>query len=146
MSAADVAISRNLTVERSLRGKRIDVWGLVFEGALLIALLACLAIIVTLVWEVVRDGSGVYSERGFFIGNWPGEIGNTASDISTFLSQPIGVAGWLFTLAVVLFLPLGLYAAFRKSWKLGLVIVGIFVAILIFAGLVSTSDFLTSNL
>jgi phosphate transport system permease protein len=146
MSAADVAISRNLTVERSLRGKRIDVWGLVFEGALLIALLACLAIIVTLVWEVVSDGSGVYSERGFVIGNWPEEIGNTASDIFNFLFQPIGVAGWLFTLAVVLFLPLGLYAAFRKSWKLGLVIVGILVAILIFAGLVSTSDFLTSNL
>jgi phosphate transport system permease protein len=42
--------------------------------------------------------------------------------------------------------PLGLYAAFRKSWKLGLAIVSILVAILIFAGLVSTSDFLTSNL
>ena len=146
MSAADVAISRNLTVERSLRGKRIDVWGLVFEGALLIALLACLAIIVTLVWEVVSDGSGVYSERGFVISNWPAEIGNTAGDIFNFLFQPIGVAGWLFTIVVVLFLPLGLYAAFRKSWKLGLILVGILVGILIFAGLVSTSDFLTSNL
>src|SRR5262245_17398496 len=146
MSAADVAISRNLTVERSLRGKRIDVWGLVFEGALLIALLACLAIIVTLVWEVVSDGSGVYSDRGFVIGNWPAEIGNTAADIFNFLFQPIGVAGWLFTIVVVLFLPMGLYAAFRKSWKLGLIIVGILVGVLLFAGLVSTSDFLTSNL
>jgi phosphate transport system permease protein len=146
MSAADVTVSRNLTVDRALRGKRIDVWGLVFEGMLLIALLACLAIIVTLVWEVVSDGSGVYAERGFVLSEWPGEIGNTATEVARFLVEPIGIAGWVFSIAVILGLPLALFAAFRKSWKLGLVLVGMLAALLVFAGLVSTADFLTSNL
>ncbi len=146
MSTADVAVSRNLTVERALRGKKIDVWGLVFQTMLLISLLACLAIIVLLLWEVLNDGVGVYSDRGFVISEWPDQTAATVSEVFDFLVAPIGVMGWIFSLAVVLLLPLGLYAAFRKSLRLGLVLVAVLVGILLFTGLIQTSDFLTSPL
>jgi phosphate transport system permease protein len=146
MSTADIAISRRVTMERSLRGKRVDVPGLAFQLALLVSLLACLAIIVTLIWQVVSDGSGTYAERGFVISNWPEQIGATIEEVVTFLVEPIGVMGWIFSILVLLGLPLGIYAAFRSSTRFGLVVVGILTGAIVFTGLLQTSDFLTSNL
>ena len=146
MSTVDVSVPERITIDRALRGKRIDVFGLVFEAMLLVSLLACLAIIVTLVWEVVGDGTGVYADRGFVLSRWPEQIAATAEEVGTFLIEPLGVPGWVFSIAVVLLLPLGLYAAFRRSWKVGLGIVGGLVGILVVVGLLQTSDFLTSNL
>jgi len=146
MATVDLTISRQITVDRALRGKRIDAWGLIFQGMLLISLLACLAIIVTLVWEVVSDGAGVYGNRGFVVSDWPSSVGDTVEEVGRFLVEPIGVPGWIFSIAVVLLLPLGLYGAFRRSWKLGVGVIAFLVALLLFAGLVGTSDFLTGNM
>jgi phosphate transport system permease protein len=146
MATADVAVAQRITVDRALRGRRVDVWGLVFQTMLLISLLAVIGIIVLLLWEVLSDGAGVYADRGFVISDWPGQVGTTIEEVARFIFEPLGVPGWLFTIAVVLLLPLGLYAAFRRSWKLGTLIVGLLVGLLLFAALVGTSDFLTSNL
>ncbi len=146
MTAADVTVPQRITVARALRGRRIDFWGLLFETMLLVALLACLAIIVLLMWEVVNDGSGVYADRGFVLSQWPDQIGATISEVFDFVVDPIGVPGWIFSIAFVLLLPLGIYAAFRKSWKIGLLVVGLLVGALVFAGLIQTSDFLSAPL
>jgi phosphate transport system permease protein len=146
MSTADVAVAQQITIDRALRGRRVDVWGLAFQTMLLVALLACVGIIVTLLWEVLSDGAGVYADRGFVISDWPGQVGTTVEEVARFIFEPLGVPGWLFTIAVVLLLPLGLYAAFRRSWRFGLAIVALLVGLLLFAALVGTSDFLTSNL
>jgi phosphate transport system permease protein len=146
MTTVEVSVPERITTERALRGKRVDVWGLVFQTMLLLALLACMAIIVTLLWEVFNDGAGVYADRGFALSEWPSQIGATAGEVARFVVEPLGVPGWIFSIAVVLLLPLGLYAAFRHSWKLGVGIVAGLVALLVFVGLLQTSDFLTSNL
>jgi len=146
MTAADLTVAQRITVERALRGRRIDPWGLVFEAMLLLAMLASLAIIVTLVWEVIADGAGVYSDRGFVLSDWPGSIGDTAETAGRFIVEPLGVPGWVFSIAIVLFVPLGLVVAFRRSWKLGVGIVAFLAGLLVVAGLVGTSDFLTGNL
>ncbi len=64
MSAPDTAIARNLTSDRSLRGRRVDVAGLAFQGVLLLCLLVCLAFVALLVGTVISDGSGVLVDRG----------------------------------------------------------------------------------
>jgi phosphate transport system permease protein len=58
-------------VRRNLQGKRIDVRGLVFEGALLLALLLALAVLLALIGDVLASGWGTLVERGgsFFTGN-----------------------------------------------------------------------------
>jgi phosphate transport system permease protein len=52
------------TVRRRLTGHRVDVWGVVFQVMLLLSLLAALAILVTLLYEVIRTGLHVFSDRG----------------------------------------------------------------------------------
>jgi len=146
MSAADVTVARNVTIARALRGRRVDPWAMVFEGLLLLTLLASLAIIVTLIWQVVSDGASVYAERGFVLSEWPDQIRATVDEIVTFLVEPIGVPGWIFSIAVLLGLPFALFTAFRRSWKTGALFVGILAAVIVLTGLVQTSDFLTSNL
>jgi phosphate transport system permease protein len=146
MSTVDLSVARELTVDRALRARKVDVTGLLFQGALLFALLACVAIIVTLLYEVISDGSGVYADRGFVLGRWPDEIWATISDVATFVVEPSGVAGWIFSLLFVAGLPLGLVAAFRSSRRRGLLVIGILAGLIVLAGLVQTSDFLTTNL
>jgi phosphate transport system permease protein len=51
-------------VRERISGRRVDVGGRTFEVFLLIALLASLAILVTLLVDVFSRGSGVYLERG----------------------------------------------------------------------------------
>ena len=77
MTAAELSIPQRVTIDRALRGKRVDVWGLVFQGMLLVWLLACVGIIVALLLEVLSDGTGVYADRGFVLSDWPSQLGTT---------------------------------------------------------------------
>jgi phosphate transport system permease protein len=61
--AASTDISADLVRER-ISGRRVDVGGRIFEGLLLLALLISLAVLLTLLVDVVNRGIGVYLERG----------------------------------------------------------------------------------
>jgi phosphate transport system permease protein len=146
MTASELSLPQRVTVERALRGRRVDGVGLAFQGLLLFSLLIVLAIIVTLLVQVLGDGGSVYQERGFVLSAWPDKIWSTVEDVVTFVVEPAGVPGWIFSLLLVITLPFGLYKAFRHSTKLGIGIVALLVGLIVFAGFVQTSDFLTSNL
>jgi phosphate transport system permease protein len=60
---ASSAVTTELVRER-ISGRRIDLGGRIFEGLLLLALLISLAILLTLLVDVVTRGIGVYVERG----------------------------------------------------------------------------------
>ena len=67
--AAAGSISAELVRER-ISGRRVDVGGRVFEALLLLALLASLAVLLTLLVDVFSRGIGVYLDRGIdFIGS-----------------------------------------------------------------------------
>jgi phosphate transport system permease protein len=61
--AAASAVSAEITRER-ISGRRVDVGGRVFEAFLLLALLASLAILLTLLVDVFTRGIGVFLDRG----------------------------------------------------------------------------------
>jgi phosphate transport system permease protein len=61
--AATTGVSAEIVKER-ISGRRVDVGGRIFEGLLLIALLISLAVLLTLLIDVVSRGIGVYAERG----------------------------------------------------------------------------------
>jgi phosphate transport system permease protein len=65
MPTSDLAVTRNVTIDRSLQRSRADVAGFVFQGLLLLALLVCLFLIIVLVGTVLSDGWVVFRERGF---------------------------------------------------------------------------------
>lgn len=99
----DAAVQRAL-----LRGSRgTDTRGLVFQGALLLALLVSLIVLITLIAEALRDGLPVYMERG---------VDFITSNVSS-LPERAGVwQGIRGSLTIVLFvmvlsLPLGIGAA-----------------------------------
>ena len=146
MAATELSLPQRVTVERALRGRGVDGVGLAFQTLLLASLLIVLAIIVTLLVQVLGDGSSVYAERGFVLSLWPDRIWSTLTGIATFLVEPIGVPGWIFSALVLLGLPIGLYAALRHSRKLGLGIGALLAGLVVLAGFVQTSDFLTANL
>lgn len=146
MAGVDVAIPRNVTVERALRGRRVDAPGLVFQGLLLLALLVCLGIILTLVGTVLDDGLTVFQERGFVISRWPDEIGSVTTDVWDFLVQPIGVVGAAFSALVFGGVPLGLGLTARRHPKLALGLVAAVAGVVVLVGFLQTSDFLTTNL
>ncbi len=52
-------------VARSLRGRRVDVAGVLLAGGLLLALLLSLGVLITLLADIVSRGAGVLAERGF---------------------------------------------------------------------------------
>jgi phosphate transport system permease protein len=67
--AAGAEVSAELVRQR-ISGRRSDVGGRLFEGLLLLALFASLAVLVTLLADVTTRGIGVYLERGIdFIGS-----------------------------------------------------------------------------
>lgn len=146
MTATELSLPQRVTTERALRGARVDVAGLVFQGGLLFALLIVLAIIVTLLVQVLGDGASVYADRGFVVSRWPDEIWTSASGVATFLVEPAGVPGWIFSVLMLVGVPFGLYRAFRFSKKLALGLIALLVGLIVFAGFVRTSDFLTANL
>jgi phosphate transport system permease protein len=146
MATVDVAVPRNIAIDRSLRGKRIDGPGLGFQVVLLLCLLVCLAFIVILISTVLDDGLGTFQERGFVLGSFPDELGNAASDTWTLLTHPVGVAGWIATLLVFLGAPLGVGAAVRaRRWKVLVGAAAAVTAAFVLAGLIGTSSFLSSN-
>lgn len=51
-------------VRRAISGRRLDIGGRVFEGLLLLALLVSLAVLLTLLADILNRGLGVYLERG----------------------------------------------------------------------------------
>ncbi len=61
--AASAAVSADVVRDR-ISGRRVDVGGRIFEGLLLLALLVSLAILLTLLVDVVSRGTGVWVERG----------------------------------------------------------------------------------
>ena len=63
-SIGSVASTSAEAVRRGIRGRRVDVAGRLFEGVLLFALLVSLAVLLTLLADVMSRGWGVYAERG----------------------------------------------------------------------------------
>ncbi len=59
------AVGASEAVVRNLKGKRLDVRGLLFEGFLLLCLLLTLLALLVLLADVVRGGLQVLGERGF---------------------------------------------------------------------------------
>ncbi|HEX9890550.1 MAG TPA: phosphate ABC transporter permease PstA [Actinomycetota bacterium] len=94
-------------VKQALRGQRLDVRGFVFEAALLVALLISLAILVTLVADVLRSGIPVFTERG---GDF---LTSNVSSLPERAGVRQGIYGSLTLMVFVILLafPLGLGAA-----------------------------------
>jgi phosphate transport system permease protein len=63
MAAPSVTVTGKV-VRRSVEGKKLDAKGIAFQIGLLLCLLVCLAFIVTLLWTVIADGWGTFSDRG----------------------------------------------------------------------------------
>ncbi len=91
-----------------LKGRRVDLKGVVFEALLLLALLLALSILITLMADVLRGGLGVLTERGFRF---------LSDGLVTFSADSAGVKsgimGSMLTLVFVVLLafPLGIGAA-----------------------------------
>lgn len=100
-STQDVVLAR-------LKGRRVDLKGVLFEAFLLLALLLSLSILITLMADVLRGGLGVLTERGF---------GFLTAGLATFSADTAGVkqgiVGSMLTLVFVVLLafPLGIGAA-----------------------------------
>jgi phosphate transport system permease protein len=103
------ALSTADVVRRSLRGQRLDVRSRLFEGALLVALLLSLAILLVLLVDIVREGVGVFAERSQdFItsplsslaanaGVWQGILGSALMMVFVVLfAFPIGIAAAIY--------------------------------------------------
>jgi phosphate transport system permease protein len=106
------AVRKPLTTEevvaRNLRGKRFDVKGFLFEGALLLSLVTGLLILVVLLADAIRGGLSVFQERGMaFLG------GRLTVVTPTIAGVGQGIAGSLMTLlfVVLVAIPLGVAAA-----------------------------------
>lgn len=95
------------SVERALRGSRVDVRGRAFELALVACLLASMLILGVLITTVVTDGMPVYGERGvdFLDG------GLSSSSARAGISQGIVGSFWIAVAVVVLAVPVGIGAA-----------------------------------
>jgi len=100
-------LSATELVRGSLRGRRMDLRGLAFQGLLLLALLTSLAILITLLADIIQGSLPVFRERG---------VDFVTSNVSS-LPQRAGVAqGIRGSLTIVSFVailsfPLGIGAA-----------------------------------
>ena len=101
-------LSATEVVQQRLRGRKLDLRGLVFEGALLLSLLLALAILVALITDILTGGWSVITDRG---------VGFIKGPLSTFGADTAGVwhgiVGSAITLVfvIVVALPLGIGAA-----------------------------------
>jgi len=146
MTTVGTTLPREITIDRSLRGKRLDVPGLAFQLGLLGCLFACLAFIVLLLATVFSDGLDVFKTRGFVLSAFPHELGRALDETGTFLVHPHGIAGWLTSALVLLGLPLGLGLAVRaRRWRLVLGVVAAIAAAFVVAAFIGTSSFLSAN-
>lgn len=94
-------------VERSLRGKRIDVTGNLLAAGLLLALLSSLLILATLLGDVLSKGWSVIAERGWDFVTSP--LSPDAAQAGVFQGI-VGTFG-LMVFVVLFAFPLGLGAA-----------------------------------
>lgn len=95
------------TVRRALRGKRADIGGLAFQAALLLALLLALAVLVTLIADVLGTALRVFAERGTTF------LTDNLSSLPERAGVGQGIVGslWLMGFVVVIAFPLGIGAA-----------------------------------
>lgn len=100
------AVARG-AVERSLTGRRPDIRGEVFEGALLAALLLSLSILLVLLYEVLSGGVSLLRERG---GDF---VGGNLSPIPAMAGVRQGIQGSFLMMLFVagLAFPIGIGAA-----------------------------------
>ena len=95
-------------VRQSLRGRRFDPKGLVFESLLVLALLLSLGVLVTLLAQVFSDGIGVLADRpGSFL---TGKL-STVSALVAGVGQGIQGSLLLMLVVAVVAFPLGIGAA-----------------------------------
>lgn len=94
-------------VRRALHGRRTDIRGLIFQGALLLALLLALAVLVTLVADVLGTALEVFRARGTDF------LTSNLSSLPERAGVAQGIAGSLMLMGfvVVIAFPLGIGAA-----------------------------------
>jgi phosphate transport system permease protein len=94
-------------VRRALRGKRADAGGLAFQAILLLALLLALAVLVTLIGDVLGTAIQVFRERGTTF------LTDNLSSLPERAGVGQGIVGslWLMGFVVVISFPLGIGAA-----------------------------------
>jgi phosphate transport system permease protein len=94
-------------VRRALRGKRADLGGLAFQAALLLALLLALAVLVTLIADVLGTAIRVFADRGTTF------LTDNLSSLPERAGVGQGIVGslWLMAFVVVIAFPLGIGAA-----------------------------------
>lgn len=94
-------------VEAALRGRRVEVPGLLLEGLLFTSLIVTLSILGTLFWDIGRAGWSVFSERGL------GFVTSSLSSIASRAGVWQGIQGslWLMAFVVAFSFPLGIGAA-----------------------------------
>ncbi|HYZ11054.1 MAG TPA: phosphate ABC transporter permease PstA [Actinomycetota bacterium] len=94
-------------VRRALRGKRADLGGLAFQAALLLALLLALAVLVTLIADVLGTALKVFAHRGTTF------LTDNLSSLPERAGVGQGIVGslWLMGFVAVIAFPLGIAAA-----------------------------------
>jgi phosphate transport system permease protein len=94
-------------VRRALRGKRTDLGGLAFQTALLLALLLALAVLVTLIADVLGTALKVFADRGTTF------LTDNLSSLPERAGVGQGIVGslWLMGFVAVIAFPLGIAAA-----------------------------------
>jgi phosphate transport system permease protein len=94
-------------VRRALRGKRVDVGDVVFQAALILALMLALAVLVTLIADVLGTAIRVFADRGTSF------LTDNLSSLPERAGVGQGIVGslWLMGFVVALAFPLGIGAA-----------------------------------
>ena len=94
-------------VRGALRGKRTDLGGLAFQAALLLALLLALAVLVTLIADVLGTALKVFADRGTTF------LTDNLSSLPERAGVGQGIVGslWLMGFVAVIAFPLGIAAA-----------------------------------
>lgn len=94
-------------VRRAIQGRRIDIGSRLFEGLLLLALLAALTVLLTLLVDVVGRGWTVYAERGLdFLTS-----GNSRNAAEAGIGQALFGSLTLMVMVALIAFPLGIGAS-----------------------------------
>lgn len=107
MASRAVTVDTAAVVRQSLSGRRFSVGGLVFEGSLLLMLLVSLAVLVTLLVDIISGALPVFRDRGLDFVTSGITLEASSAGVWTALLGSIGIS---FIVAVVAF-PLGIGAA-----------------------------------
>lgn len=94
-------------VRRAIQGRRVDIGSRLFEGMLLLALLAALAVLFALLFDVVSRGWIVYAERGVdFLTS-----GNSSNASQAGIGQALFGSLSLMVIVALIAFPLGIGAS-----------------------------------